>query len=106
MPEKKCIVTATFTPKPEHFESVRQLLLNVIPEVHQEEGCDFYTLNESVTGELIFIEAWDSRALWIKHNGQSTVARVNEGVEGKLLKPVDVKEMYSLPAGDAFKGVL
>lgn len=106
MPEMKCIVTATFTPKPEDFEDVKQLLLSIIPEVHREEGCDFYTLNESVTGELIFIEAWDSRELWVKHNGHSTVARVNAGVEGKLQKPVEVKEMYSLPAGDTLKGVL
>lgn len=106
MAEKKCIVTATFTPDPQHFEDVKQLLLSVIPEVHREEGCDFYTLNESVSGELIFIEAWDSRELWVKHNGHSTVATVNAGVAGKLLKPVEVKEMYSLPAGDATKGSL
>lgn len=106
MPDKKCIVTATFTPKPEEFENVRQILLEVIPEVHREEGCEFYTLNESVSGELIFIEAWQSRELWVKHNGHITVARVNAGVAGKLIKPVEVREMYSLPAGDSVKGAL
>lgn len=106
MPTRKCIVTATFTPNPADYEDVKQLLLSVIPEVHDESGCDFYTLNESVTGELIFIEAWDSRELWMQHNGHSTVATVNAGVEGKLQKPVEVKEMYSLPAGDPAKGAL
>lgn len=106
MDSTKCIVTATFTPKPEEYQHVKQLLLSIIPEVHAEEGCDFYTLNESVTGELIFIEAWDTRELWMKHNGHSTVATVNEGVVGRLQKPVEVKEMYGLPAGSPTKGQL
>jgi quinol monooxygenase YgiN len=106
MTAKKCIVTATFTPKPEYYDEIRELLLSVIPGVHTETGCDFYTLNEAVSGELVFIEAWDTRELWIEHNGHNSVATVTRGVEGKLVKPVAVSEMYSLPAGDPEKGSL
>jgi quinol monooxygenase YgiN len=106
MTAKKCIVTATFTPKPEYYDEVRELLLSVIPGVHTETGCDFYTLNETVSGELVFIEAWDTRELWIRHNGHISVATVTHGVDGKLAKPIEVREMYSLPAGDLRKGSL
>lgn len=106
MSNSKCIVTATFTPLPGQFEEVKQLLLSVIPDVHLEPGCEFYTLNESVDGQLIFIEAWTTRRDWEIHNGFWTVAKVNEGVAGKLAVPVEVKEMYSLPAGQTEKGVL
>lgn len=106
MPQAKCIVTAIFSPKPAEYEHVKEVLLSVIPEVHEEDGCDFYTLNETVDGELVFIEAWHSREQWIVHNGHDTVLRVNQGVAGRLQKPVEVREMYSLPAGDPAKGRL
>lgn len=89
-----CTVTATFTPIPDQTEAIKEFLLQEALLVRNEEGCRYYDLYESVSGELVFIEAWDSRELWIKHNGAPTVSRINEFVEGKLQKPVQVQELY------------
>jgi quinol monooxygenase YgiN len=48
-----------------------------------------------VNGNLVFVEAWSTRELWMIHNDAATVKTINEGVEGKLLKPVAVQELYS-----------
>jgi len=89
-----CTVTATFTPIPDHTESIKEFLLQEAVLVRKEEGCRYYDLYESVNGELVFIEAWDSRELWMKHNDAPTVSRINEFVEGKLQKQVQVQELY------------
>jgi quinol monooxygenase YgiN len=91
---RPCIVTATFTPKPEHYDEVKRVLLEVTPDVHQEEGCELYALHEEVGGSLVFIEKWTSRELWVAHGELETVARIHRGVEGLLQSDVDVLEMY------------
>lgn len=90
-----CTVTATFEPIPEFKEEIKSFLIEEAKAVRQEEGCEYYDLYESVTGQLVFIEAWKTRELWQIHNQAPTVARINEFVAGKLLGPVMVQELYS-----------
>jgi quinol monooxygenase YgiN len=90
-----CTVTATFEPKPEFREEVRKLLLEQAAIVRGEPGCEYYDLYDEVNGNLVFVEAWTTRELWMIHNGAPTVAAINAGVEGKLVKPVAVQELYA-----------
>jgi quinol monooxygenase YgiN len=62
--------------------------------VKDEPGCQYYDLYEQVNGNLVFVEAWSTRELWISHNDAPTVKAINAGVEGKLLSPVQVQELY------------
>lgn len=89
-----CTVTATFEPKPEYRDEIRKLLLEQAAIVRTEEGCEYYDLYDDVNGNLVFIEAWSSRELWMIHNDAPTVSAINKGVEGKLLSPVLVSELY------------
>jgi quinol monooxygenase YgiN len=89
-----CTVTATFEPKPEFRDEIRKLLLEQAAIVRTEEGCEYYDLYDDVNGNLVFIEAWSSRELWMIHNDAPTVSAINQGVEGKLLSPVLVSELY------------
>ncbi|MEY3845741.1 MAG: hypothetical protein RJA66_8 [Actinomycetota bacterium] len=91
----QCQVVAIFQPKPEFSDEVRSLLAEVAVEVRTEEGCVFYDLFQEIDGRLWFIEAWTSRELWQAHNDAPSVARITAGIEGKLLVPVSVHEMYS-----------
>ena len=90
-----CTVTATFEPKPEHRDEIRALLLEQAAIVRTEPGCEYYDLYDQVNGNLVFVEAWSTRELWMIHNDAPTVAAINKGVEGKLLKPVAVQELYA-----------
>jgi quinol monooxygenase YgiN len=89
-----CTVTATFEPKPEYRDEIRKLLSEQAQVVRTEEGCEYYDLYDDVNGNLVFIEAWTTRDLWMIHNDAPTVAAINKGVEGKLLSPVLVAELY------------
>lgn len=102
----QCTVIAIFTPKPEHREEVRDLLLRITPLVHTEPGCEFYTLNEDVEGRFIHVEAWSTREFWLEHNDRQTVKDIVAGVAGKLQREVEVYEMYNLPTGASGKGSL
>lgn len=91
-----CVVIATFTPKVEHYEQVKDVLLGVIPDVHQEEGCELYALHDEVDGTLVLIEKWTNRELWQAHLALHTVTRIQKGVEGLLEGDVEVREMYGV----------
>jgi len=102
---KRCVVVAEFTPKPGHTQAIKDVLTAIIPEVHEEAGCEFYALHEMPDGKLCFVEAWDSRELWVAHSNFHTVERINHQIADHLAQPVDVHEMYAVPAGGE-KGII
>ena len=101
-----CIVIAIFTPKPEHFEQVKDSLLAITPEVHDEPGCELYALHEGVDGTLVFIEKWTTRELWVAHSSFHTVTRIKAAVEGLLEKPINVRELYGLQPESSYPASL
>lgn len=101
-----CIVIAIFQPKPQHLEQVRSALKEIMPEVHQEPGCELYALHEGVEGSLVFIEKWANRENWMKHNNFHTVARIKQAVDGLLDKPIDVHELYGVEPGTSYPTAL
>lgn len=101
-----CVVVAIFTPKPEFRDDIRQLLYRITPLVHDEPGCEYYTMNEEVNGKFIHIEAWTTKQHWLDHIEKPTVVEILAGVEGKLERDVEVFEMYNVPTGTSGKGTL
>lgn len=101
-----CTVVAIFTPKTEHYGEIYDMLLRITPLVHEEPGCEFYTMNEDVEGRIIQIEAWTTKQHWLDHIEAPTVREILATVEGKLTKDIEVFEMYNVPAGSSGKGSL
>ncbi len=99
-------MVAIFTPKPEFYSDVRALLFEVTPKVHDEPGCEFYTMNEDVQGRLVHIEAWTTKQHWLDHMQQQTVIDILKGVDGKLSKDIEVFELYNVPTGTSGKGTI
>jgi quinol monooxygenase YgiN len=91
---KKCVVIATFKVKPEFREEVRTMLLAEQEGVLTEDGCETYALHDDVNGDLVFVESWTTRELWMIHNDAPSVARILAGIEGKMVEPVRVQELY------------
>jgi quinol monooxygenase YgiN len=89
-----CVVIATFKVQPVFREEVRALLLAEQPGVLTEAGCLTYALHDDVNGDLVFVESWSSRELWMIHNDAPSVARILAGIDGKLVEPVRVQELY------------
>jgi quinol monooxygenase YgiN len=101
-----CTVIAIFTPKPEFASEVKALIQRITPLVHEEAGCEFYTMNEDVDGRIIHIEAWSTREHWQEHSKQQNVADIWAGIQGKLQKDVEIIELYNVPTGTSGKGTL
>src|ERR1700749_3512999 len=51
------VVVATLNVKPESVDTARDILTTAVTEVHEEPGCQLYSLHQ--TGEtFVFVEQW------------------------------------------------
>lgn len=99
------VIVATFTPKPDQLDQVENVLRELIPMVHEEDGCELYALHRG-PDRLVFVENWrDSAALRAHSTGPSLVS-LRERLEGLLAAPPDVQILEAVPAGDPNKGAV
>jgi quinol monooxygenase YgiN len=99
------VVVATITPSQGNYDEVRQILLDTIPLVHDEPGCERYSLHED--GErLVMIEKWESAEALKVHSSAEPLARAGRALAGKLAAGLDVRTLSAVPAGDPAKGAL
>ncbi|CAM4270469.1 Putative monooxygenase [Mycobacterium basiliense] len=99
------VVVATLTVKPESVDTVRDILTAAVTEVHNEPGCQLYSLHH--TGEtFVFIEQWADEEALRAHSTAPAVANMFTAAGEHLAGPPDIKLMQPIPAGDAGKGQL
>ena len=99
------VVVASFTAKPESTAVVLSACTAAIEAVHDEPGCELYSLHQ--TGDtFVFIEQWaDADAL--KVHGTAPAIGVLFGAIGEHLSGApDIKMLEPVPAGDPAKGQL
>jgi quinol monooxygenase YgiN len=99
------VVVASFTAKPESTDVVRSACTAAIEAVHDEPGCELYSLHQ--TGDtFVFIEQWaDADAL--KVHGTAPAIGVLFGAIGEHLSGApDIKMLEPVPAGNPAKGQL
>lgn len=101
-----CVVIATFHPHPGQGDAVLAALRAVIPDVHEEPGCELYALHEETGGHLVLIEKWTTRELWQEHLTLEPVKRLRASLEGLLESETEVLEMYGSPVGTPEQGSL
>jgi quinol monooxygenase YgiN len=98
-------VVATMQVKPESVDTVREVIKRTIAEVHQEPGCDLYSLHET-DGTFIFVEQWaDADALAV-HSKAPAVTQMFAEIGDHLLGAPDIKVAQAVVAGDPDKGAL
>lgn len=100
------VVTAVFVPREGQRDAVLAALDVAIPLVHEEEGCELYSIQEAPDGTILMIEKWTSAALLDAHGAGPAVAQLNASLEGTLERPVEVTRLVAIPVGDARKGAL
>ena len=83
------VVVAVITPEPGKEDAVREAILETIPKVHAEPGCELYALHEGA-GEFVMVERWASP----------------EALAGKVTSAPQVRRLQAVPAGDAERGAL
>lgn len=99
-------VVATLTVKPESLDAARDILTGTIAEVHQEPGCDLYSLHEAEGGTFIFVEQWADGDALATHGGAPAVTRMFSDLADHLAGAPDIKVAQPVVAGDPAKGRL
>ncbi len=97
------VVVATITPLPGRADAVRAALLEAVPRVHSEDGCDLYALHEGRDG-FVMIEQWRSQEALDVHSRAPALAALGPGLAGNVAGPAVVTLLTALPAGDPTKG--
>jgi quinol monooxygenase YgiN len=100
------VVVATLKAKPESVEAVREAGKKALAGVHEEPGCDLYSLHEAEDGTFIFVEQWaDAEALKTHSTAPAVGAffgEIGEHLEGAP----DIKLLQTVVGGDPAKAHL
>jgi quinol monooxygenase YgiN len=99
------VVVATIVPLPEHRDAVIAAFKEAIERVHDEDGCELYSLNEA-PDRLIMIEKWASAEALANHSRGVNLAALNPKLAGKVAAAPEVIVLQQVPAGDPVKGAL
>ncbi|MBV8785940.1 MAG: antibiotic biosynthesis monooxygenase [Mycobacterium sp.] len=99
------VVVATMTVKPESVDTVRDILTNAVQEVHDEPGCQLYSLHQ--TGEtFVFVEQWADEDALKTHSTAPAIGKMFGAAGEHLVGAPDIKMLQPIPAGDQGKGQL
>ena len=99
------VIVASFTAKPESVDTVRAACTTAIEAVHDEPGCQLYSLHQ--TGEtFVFIEQWADAAALQTHSTAPAIGAMLAAIGEHLTGAPDLKMLTPVPAGDPAKGQL
>jgi quinol monooxygenase YgiN len=99
------VVVATIVPLAEHRDEVIAAYKETIGRVHEEDGCELYSLNEA-PDRLIMIEKWASSEALAAHGKGASLAALRPRLAGKVAGTPEVIVLQQVPAGDEAKGAL
>lgn len=93
-------------PKPGQTEAILEVLREIVPIVHDEEGCERYTIHVHESGDIYIIEKWSSYALSEQHGNSSAVLPILQARTTPLLTGIpEIIALTPVPIGGA-KGAL
>jgi quinol monooxygenase YgiN len=99
------VVVATMTAKPESIDTVREILTRTIEDVHQEPGCQLYSLHESGDA-FVLVEQWADADALKTHSTAPAVTTMFKDTREHLASKPDIKVLQPIVAGDPDKGQL
>jgi quinol monooxygenase YgiN len=97
------VVVATLTPKPDEVDAVRAAILEAVPKVHAEPGCELYAVHESEDG-FVMVERWESPDALRVHGRAEALTTLGQRLAGRLTGAPELLRLTPVPAGDAAKG--
>jgi quinol monooxygenase YgiN len=99
------VVVATILPLPEHRAAVIDAIKETIEQVHAEDGCELYSLNEA-PDRLVMVEKWASQQALDAHAKGPNLAALGPRLAGKVTGAPDVVVLQPVLAGDPAKGAV
>lgn len=99
------VVVATMKAKPESVELVRNACTEAIEAVHNEPGCQLYSLHEA-DATFVFVEQWADTDALTTHSTAPAIGTLFGTVGEHLDGAPDIKMLAPVVAGDPAKGQL
>ena len=99
------VVVATMTVKPESVDAVREILTSAAKDVHDEPGCQLYSLHEA-GDTFVFVEQWADAEALKTHSTAPAMGKMFSAVGEHLAGAPDIQTLQPVPAGDPAKGQL
>jgi len=99
------VVVATMKAKPESVDLVRTACTEAIEAVHNEPGCQLYSLHEA-DGTFVFVEQWADAAALQTHSTAPAIGTLFGAIGEHLDGAPDIKMLAPIVAGDPAKGQL
>lgn len=99
------VVVASFTAKPESVDAVRAACESAVAVVHDEPGCELYSLHQT-DNTFVFIEQWADQGALNTHMAAPSLATLLGAIGEHLEGAPDIKLVQPLPGGDPAKGQL
>jgi quinol monooxygenase YgiN len=99
------VVVATMVAKPESVDTVRDACTKAIESVHDEPGCELYSLHEA-DGTFVFVEQWADADALKAHSTAPAIGALFGAVGEHLDGAPDIKMLTPVVAGDPTKGQL
>ncbi|MGB8207309.1 MAG: putative quinol monooxygenase [Mycobacterium sp.] len=99
------VVVATMTVKPESVDTVREILTSAVKDVHDEPGCQLYSLHQS-GDTFVFVEQWADEEALKTHSTAPAIGKMFSAAGEHLAGAPDIKTLQPVPAGDPGKGQL
>ncbi len=100
------VTVVRVVPKPGQTEAVLEVMREVVPIVHGEDGNLLYTVNVEANGDIWFVEKWESRELADRHGTTSPVLPIlAERTRDLMAGPPEIHSLIPHPIGGA-KGAL
>lgn len=100
------IVVVEFVPAKGQADALRDALVASIPAVHEEEGCELYSIQSAEDGRIIMIEKWTTVSLLDEHSAGPAVAALDARIDGLTASKPVVQRLTAIPAGTAEQGSL
>jgi quinol monooxygenase YgiN len=87
------------------MDALEKALKELIPAVHEEDGCELYALHRG-QDRLIFVEKWrDADALRAHGTGPNTKA-LGEKLSGLVAGTPEIQVVEAIPTGSSGKGAI
>ncbi len=99
------VVVAIIRPLAEHRAAVIDAIKETIEQVHAEDGCELYSLNEA-PDRLVMVEKWASQQALDAHAKGPNLAALGPKLAGKVTGAPEVIVLQPVPAGDPAKGAV
>lgn len=99
------VVVAIIRPLAEHRAAVIDAIKETIEQVHAEDGCELYSLNEA-PDRLVMVEKWTSQQALDAHAKGPNLAALGPKLAGKVTGAPEVIVLQPVPAGDPAKGAV